>query len=196
MSAFPSRTVSVCIWLAVLFLCTRTALPDEGGVMRSGLVGRAGAVQLLEFEKHLAVREVRIVKITDTGTNVAATTTITGDYGKELKIGIVQLYKGASAGKFLVTLAVSNHSTLLETEYVFSLDSRENPKESYAPKNLTLSSSAWTQVYDFKESYPRSELRVELLGSASSTEQNGPANGSQPIRSETNRTSGAAGSRR
>jgi hypothetical protein len=164
--------------------------------MRSGLVGRAGAVQLLEFEKQLAVREVRIVKITATGTNVAATTMITGDYGKELKIGIVQLYKGTSAGKFLVTLAVSNHSTLLETEYVFSVDSRENPKESYAPKNLMLSSSAWTQVYGFKESYPRSELRVELLGAASSSEPDGPTNGSQPIRSETNRTSAGSGSRR
>jgi hypothetical protein len=185
------------MWIAILCLWTWTALPDEGGnTMRSGLVGRAGAVELLEFEKQHVVRELRIVKVTDAGTNVVATTTVTGDYGKGVKIGIVQLHKGAAAGKFLITLAVSNHSTSLETEYVFSLDSRENPKEYYAPRVLSLSSSNWAQVYGFKESFPRSELRVELLGSERSTEPDGAANGSQPFRPETNRTSGAAGSRR
>lgn len=185
------------MWIAIFCLWAWTAVADEGGsTMRSGLVGRAGAVELLEFEKQHVVREVRIVKVTDAGTNVVATTTITGDYGKGVQVGIVQLHKGAAAGKFLVTLAVSNHSTLRETEYVFSLDSRENPKEYHAPRVLSLSSSNWTQVYGFKESFPRSELRVELLGSERSTEPDSAEKGSQPFRPETNRTSGAAGSRR
>jgi hypothetical protein len=105
MRALLNRTVPVCMWIAILCLWTWTALPDEGGnTMRSGLVGRAGAVELLEFEKQHVVRELRIVKVTDAGTNVVATTTVTGDYGKGVKIGIVQLHKGAAAGKFLLPL--------------------------------------------------------------------------------------------
>ncbi|EEF61489.1 hypothetical protein Cflav_PD4167 [Pedosphaera parvula Ellin514] len=160
--------------------CTRstdtklsTMQPGQGGsAKRSALVGKAGAVQLLEFEKDLAIRAVRIVKISDTVTNVAATDTIDGDYGNEVKVGIVQLGRGGvSNGKFLVTIAVSNSSNQLETGYLFSMDSREGPKEYYAPRVLRLSSSTWTQVYSFKESFPQSELRVELLGGGKGTEK-------------------------
>ncbi|HWI58013.1 MAG TPA: hypothetical protein VNZ22_12360 [Bacillota bacterium] len=159
------KNVFVRTWSVFLVLWTWTALANEAGSStNSSLVGRAGAVQLLEFKKDQAVREVRVVKITPAGTNVAASTTITGDYGNEVKVGIVQWQRVSQPGKFLVTLAVSNHSTLLETDYLFSLDSRENPKEYYAPRTLELSGSVWTPVYAFKERFPPSELRVELLG--------------------------------
>src|SRR5947207_11436673 len=85
MRALVNKTVSPCMWIAILCLWTWTARADEGGrTMRSGLVGRAGAVELLEFEKQHVVREVRIVKVTDAGTNVVATTTITGGWPPSL----------------------------------------------------------------------------------------------------------------
>jgi hypothetical protein len=158
------RTTLLADAFCLILLLGASIARSENKANKSGLLARAGAVEVLEFEKTVAIKQVRIVEVTPAGTNVVSDTINgDGDFCDQMRVGIVQLrHGGDAAGKFLVTFQFSNLSTQLETEYSFFRGANANPVETYAPRVLKLSDSVWTQVYRFKE--PESEFRVELLG--------------------------------
>ena len=157
-------SLSVALVASILIVAFRPACAGQelGKVARHGLVGKAGPVALLEFEKDQAICDARIVKVPSGATSVAASTYFAGDYGKTIKLGIVKLRDTTNTGRFFITVEVSNESSQLSTEYNFSTDARNSPKEYFAPRTKVFSDSQWTWVYSYTESFPKTELRVEL----------------------------------
>jgi hypothetical protein len=142
----------------LLFVAYPTRAAD-GKALKSGAVAKAGVVQILEFEKDQAVCYARIVVSSGT-TSKVTDDYFAGDYGKILKVGIVEQH-GLEA-RFFVTVAVSNESTYLSANYPFAFDARGGITEYIGPRAQTFSDSSWTKVYSHSERYPPSEMRIEL----------------------------------
>ena len=135
---------------------------------------KAAEAALIAYAEHLADGQRRGVK------------------GHDYPLGL-----GMTHGRLFILYRHTGQQDLMRTQYSLSVsqlrrwrEAQKRPERALDPEDL----AQWVEKYDEGLGVQWKTKRVaDEQGRA---QPDGPATGSQPIRSETNRTSGAAGSRR
>ena len=162
--SFPGKKIVRALALiALLPLAIRTARAGEAGEpAQSGLVGKAGPVETLEFEPGQPVCNVRLVLISGESKTPNGSSFTADDDGGLLRIGINKRASLRGRQAFRATVARSHSTETMAVPFAFHGDGRSG-KEYFAPRVLSLSDSTWTKVYGYLKEHPLKGLQLELL---------------------------------